>query len=330
MKILTILFCLAFRGVCGAQEAPFERKRMEDPVPPLVESLYQRGLDYLSHAQNEEGCWDERYGRFPGVVGLAMLAFLAHGEDPNHGPYALHVKRGMDFLLKHQNADNGYIGDSMYNHGFATIALAEAYGALADDRLGPALKKATELILTAQDQNPNHAWRYRPESQDADTTVAGAQLTALFAARNAGVRVPDEAITKALAFYAHCQSPGGGFGYSSPSSPNVPRTAIGVLMFSLGKKPDTPGLDNSLRYLTQDLDYRDQNYPFYYEYYMAQALFHADPALWKEWDNRNANYLATLQQADGHWNSTNGETFATAAALLSMALNYRFLPIYER
>jgi len=30
------------------------------------------------------------------------------------------------------------------------------------------------------------AWRYSPESKDADTTVSGAQMVALFAARNAG------------------------------------------------------------------------------------------------------------------------------------------------
>ncbi len=327
-RILVFLFASATLSL--AQSPASGRDRLPDPVRPEVEALYRKGLNYLIGAQTPEGCWQDRYGRFPGVVGLTMMAILAHGEDPNHGPYHKHLKRALDFLLKKQNTETGYIGDSMYNHGFATVALAECYGSIDDDRLGPALKKATELILTAQSQNPRFGWRYRPESKDADTTVSGAQMVALFAARNAGIGVPDDALDRGLAFFSSCQSPGGGFGYSSPGSPNVPRTAIGVLVFALAHQNDAPGLDQSFRYLTQDLDYRDQNYPFYYEYYMAQALFQVDPAMWKAWDERNVIYLTENQSEDGSWDGSNGPTFATAAALLSTALNYRFLPIYER
>ena len=67
----------------------------------------------------------------------------------------------------------------MYNHGFATLALAESYGAVNDDRLGPALQKAVRLILTSQEANPTKAWRYSPDARDADTTVSGAQMVAL-------------------------------------------------------------------------------------------------------------------------------------------------------
>lgn len=306
------------------------RERLPDPVRPEVENLYLEGLRYLTTQQTPEGCWRDRHGRYPGVVGLAVMAMLAYGDDPNAGPYHEPVKKSVNFILEAQDTDSGFIGDSMYNHGFATIALAEAYGAVEDERLGLALKRATELILTSQAQNPVGGWRYQPESQDADTTVSGAQMVALFAARNAGIHVPDAAITLGLDFFAKCQSPGGGFGYSSPGSPNVTRTAIGLLVFSLAHQPDAAGLEKSYRYLIEDLDYRDQTYPFYYEYYMAQALFQRDPATWEEWDRRNVRYLAGNQESDGSWKSSHGETFATAAALLSMALNYRYLPIYER
>ena len=63
---------------------------------------------------------------------------------------------------------------------------------------------------------------------------------------------------------------------------------------------------------------------------MAQALFQWDVATWEEWDRRNVRYLIENQAPDGSWSCSQGETFATAAALLSMALNYRYLPIYER
>ena len=99
-------------------------------------------------------------GKQPAIAGLAVLAMLAHGDDPNSGPYATAIKRGLDFLLKSQDSRTGYIGSSMYNHGFATLALAESYGAVQDDRLGPALEKAVALSLSSQLRNPAGAWRY--------------------------------------------------------------------------------------------------------------------------------------------------------------------------
>ena len=156
-----------------------------------VDRIYVKGLQYLSSTQTERGNWDDRpYGMEPGVVGLTMVSILAHGDDPNHGPYALTVSRALDFILSEQTPRTGYIGRTMYNHGFATLALAEAYGSVIDERIGPALELAINLILTSQSNNPKNAWRYSPESKDADTTVSGAQMVALFAARNAGLSVP--------------------------------------------------------------------------------------------------------------------------------------------
>ena len=40
--------------------------------------------------------------------------------------------------------------------------------------------------------------------------------------------------------------------------------------------------------------------------------------------------LHATQTPDGNWEGPIGSTFATAGSLLSLALNYRYLPIYER
>jgi hypothetical protein len=63
---------------------------------------------------------------------------------------------------------------------------------------------------------------------------------------------------------------------------------------------------------------------------MSQALFHADEAVWKDWNNRNVRYIDTIQSSDGSFPGNHGQTFSTAGALLSLALNYRYLPIYEK
>lgn len=292
--------------------------------------MFERGLAYLAKTQNERGCWDDSMGSEPGVVGLCVSAFLAHGEDPNHGPYAKAIRKGIDFILSQQNSSNGYIGNSMYNHGFATLALAEAYGMVDNPKIAPALKKSVDLILSAQKRNRSGAWRYTPDSTDADTTVSGCQLVALFAARNAGVPVPDEALRKGLAYMARCRGDDGGYGYTSAGGPKPTLTAIGIVCLSLAKEKEGKGFQSSLEYLKKHLNYRDRHYPYYFEYYMSQALYHADQDAWNEWNARNIRYLATLQARDGSWPGNKGESFNTAGSLLSLALNFGFLPIYER
>ena len=325
---ISIVLLMSMVTTSFAQDWINERPR--DPIPAKVDAAFRRGLDHLAATQQSKGNWKDNHGRKPGVVGLVTVAMLARGDDPNFGPYSQPVRRAIQFLLDSQNKSNGYIGDTMYNHGFATLALAEAYGHVHDQRIGPALKNAVDLILSAQEINPRGAWRYNPESQDADTTVAGAQMVALFAARNAGLAVPDKAIRDGLLFYESCFTPGGGFGYSSAGSPNITRSAIGVLIFCLAKRHKAPPMQTSLDYIKQDLNYRDRAYPFYYEYYMAQALYQADPETWKIWNKNNVDYMISTQGSDGGWDSNNGKPFGTVGALLSLALDYRLLPIYER
>ena len=153
---------------------------------------------------------------------------------------------------------------------------------------------------------------------------------ALLAARNAGVPVPDEAIERGQSFMKRCRGSDGGYGYTSSGSGKPTLTAIGSLTLSLAKDRDSKGYRASLNYLKKRLNYRDRFYPFYFEYYMSQALFHADEEVWAEWNSRNIRYLGASQSRDGSWPGTKGPAFSTAGALLSLALNYRFLPIYEK
>ncbi|MES2661574.1 MAG: prenyltransferase/squalene oxidase repeat-containing protein [Verrucomicrobiota bacterium] len=327
IRLLAAAGALALSGTAWSQNLP---GRADDSIPSQAELIYERGLQYLAKSQNDKGAWSDSVGAEPGVVGLCVASFLAHGEDPNNGPYAKNIRLGIDFILSQQNEKNGYIGSSMYNHAFATKALAESYGVLDDPRLAPALKKAVELIVSAQKRNRFGGWRYTPESRDADTTVTGCQMVTLFAARNAGLAVPDNTLKKGLDYLALMRAKDGSYGYTSSSGGKPTLTAIGSLCLSLAKERDSAGYQASLAYLKNSLDYRDRYYPFYFEYYMSQALFHADEATWKEWNARNIRYLGTIQSPDGSFPGNQGLSFNTAGALLSLALNYRFLPIYEK
>jgi squalene cyclase len=327
-----VITCMLFGSVMPVAFRAHAQKLFEGSgvLPQNVEAMYVKGLNFLSRSQAEDGSWpDINYGNAPGVVGLAVVAMLAHGDNPNWGPYALNIRRGIDYILNNTNDKTGYIGTSMYNHGFATLCLAEAYGEVDDPRLGPALKKAVECLLESQKDNPRGAWRYSPTSKDADTTVSGAQMVALFAARNAGIAVPEDAIQKGLRFFRECQHASGGIGYTSNSSPNAPRTAIMCLVFGLAREHNSDEYRRAWEFLSSQ-PYEQSSYRFYYLYYASQAFFRNSTESWEQFNRQNTAWLMENQNEDGSWNGQFGSVFTTSASLLSLALNYRYLPIYER
>src|SRR5205823_11965255 len=80
--------------------------------------------------------------------------------------------------------------------------------------IGQALELAVRAAVTSQKKNSVGGWRYSPDSTDADTSVSGAVLVGLLAARNAGIEVPDECTDKAINYYVKMTSPSGQVGYS--------------------------------------------------------------------------------------------------------------------
>jgi len=328
MRTLTALLLLFFFTALSAQ-SPIGGLQVGEGIPPELDGMYRAGLSFLASTQTLQGNWSDSYGQQPGVVGFALLAFLASGEDPNFGPYRLQIRRGAEFILSQQDANTGYIGNSMYNHAFATLALAELYGHLREPDVGSPLKRAVDLILNSQAQNPKGAWRYSPVAKDADTTVSGGQMVALFAAKNAGLEIPEEAIEKGLQFFRESMDTLGGIGYTNNSGGNTTRSAIASLSFSLNNDYTSDESKKIFEYLRANRE-QASSYIYYHFYYLAQALFQGDMAEWRAWNTRILELFRATQQQNGSWNGQRGPAFSTAAALLTMALNYRLMPIYER
>ena len=153
-------------------------------------------------------------------------------------------------------------------------------------------------------------------------------MVALLAARNAGVPVPEKSIQDGLRFYASCQTPDGGIGYISAQGPNATRTAIGCVVMALAKDKDSTAFRSAFQYLKNAGN--EMQYPAYFRYYASQAFFHGSNEAWNNWNHDNVKTLRASQTADGSWHGSFGQTFETAGSLLSLALNYRYLPIYER
>ena len=126
---------------------------------------------------------------------------------------------------------------------------------------------------------PGCCWRYSPESRDADTSVSGAVMMGLMAARNAGIKVPDECIDKGLEYFRKMTSARGGVGYSGGvgglgGSKNL--QAIATLVYAVGRRKDVKEYNAVLKQTVGNLEHREGSYPFYFRYYMAQALFQGD------------------------------------------------------
>lgn len=343
--MLRFLFSLFLFSLPGASSL-FSQDlsiRLGNEIPSEVETIYERGLTFLSQAQNENGTWRSRSEH--GITGLCLMAFLASGEDPNFGRYRQNIKNAIRSIIVGQDA-SGFFPNSMYHHGFAMLALAEAYGVVDEETLwdstdketdrksiAAALQNAIALTVEAQQANRWGGWRYSPTSTDADTSVTGSVLMGLLACRNAGLTVPEESIESALVYMQRNTASSGFVAYSGGiggGGESMARSAVATLVYSVGQKREWEEYESSLSHIAGRLDHKETAHTHYFYYYMAQALFQSDPEAWELWNRNTARMLADQQADDGSFVGSYGESYGTAMSLLALALNYRFLPIYER
>jgi hypothetical protein len=350
-------------GSVNAQPPAFQSGEV---VPHDVRLIFDRGLQFLATTQSLDGTWDGGKPRpgmkdglenaaladgswasggkqGPGVTALALLAFLASGEDVNFGIYSGQIRKALRSLIATQDAKTGYIGPSMYHHGFAMLALAEAYGAVDDRTLwsgekaprsvGQALELAVRTAITSQKSNPSNAWRYSPRSREADASVTGAVIIGLLAARNAGIEVPDESIDKALSYLRSMTDGSGDVSYLNRGnrlSTSTARVSIAALTYAVAGRKNLAEYESSLHFLKQRIGETAGPFGEYTLYYQAQALFQGDVNSWQKWNELLVRRLRESQQPDGSIRGRFNPPIATSLSLLALALNYRLLPIYER
>jgi hypothetical protein len=348
-SIIAGLFIAGLAGLPSAARAQSPTVTIGEAVPRDMREIYDRGLQYLATTQGENGDWPGGGGeQGAGVTGLGLMVFLASGEDPNFGLYSSHVRKSLRNIISGQDAETGYLGPSMYHHGFAMLALSEAYGSV-DDRdlwvdgsaknqrsIGAALELAVRSAITSQKKNPVGAWRYSPGATDADTSVSGAVLVGLLAARNAGVEVPDECIDKGINYYIQMTALSGQVAYTGGLGgfdESLSRVSIATLVFAIAGRKDLPQYKSALQYLVEKSDTPGPGgvgYAEYQRYYQAQALFQGDMKAWERWNKQLIEQLQEAQLPDGSIKGQFGPLTSTTLSLLALALNYRFLPIYER
>ena len=352
LSTITILGCLLLTPCTAWSQIDLLDVREGTGIPDGVRGIYTKGADYLAKSQKDDGTWGKgaqfHGSETNGICGLCVMAFLSTGEDPNFGKYAGNIRKAIRHIIRDQNPKTGYIQGNMYVHGFAMLALSEAYGAVDDEMLwagqtkdektrtiGEALELAVRLAVTSQKKNPTNGWRYGPNDPSADTSIVGAVLMGLLAARNAGMEVPDDTIDKALEYMKSMTSEDSGqVGYSGLGGfgQSTARSSIACLVYSIGKRQEWKEFEATKDYVADNfMESQGGSWPYYTRYYQSQALFQADYETWQKWNRETIRRLSELQSADGQLgDSQHGPVYATSMSLLALALNFRFLPIYER
>ncbi len=313
-------------------------------MPPEVEAAIDRGLAYLAAEQNADGGWATKYRT--AVTGLALMAFMLKGHFPDRAPHGEVVGKGVDYLLAEGRQRHGLMsgGDrSMYEQGLATLALSEAWGMSGrrNPEIRQGLKLAVDVIIRAQtkrDGSKNDGgWRYDPQPGDADLSHSVMLLMALASAQEAGILVPDDTMTRAVAYVKRCfQEVDGGFSYlAGRGESGYARTAGGCLSLMIAGQRQSPEAQMALKYLLRapDTNFANTSHYCYAHYYAIQTMYQAGEQPFRDWYPKISTPLLKMQSRDGSFrvpsDYTGGE-YSTAFAILILGVPYRFLPIYQR
>ncbi len=317
------------------------------------EEAVARGLEWLARHQAADGSWRfdlagcrcDGACRNPGSVrsttaatGIALLPFLGAGQTHERGEYAQTVTRGVYYLMSRMQPTTrgGDLSEgTMYGHGVATLALAEALGMTGDQMLVPYVRDAVRFLETSQDMHGG-GWRYLP-GQPGDTTVTAWQLAALKSAALAGVEVPSPTIHGICEFLDRVQVRGGeGYGYLAPQDRPC-TSAIGLLCRIYTAWPEQATVDRGLARLAARGPDREA---VYQNFYLSQALLLREHAAWPRWNAKNRDQLVARQERLGHeagsWafadpdTAPGGRLGHTALAILTLEVYYRLLPIYTK
>ena len=326
-----------------------------------VEKAVEQALEYLASKQRADGAIaDRQYDTT--MTALAVMAMASVGKTPGSvGRMGTVSKKALDFVLSDGRQDKaGYYGNRdgsrMYGHGVVTLMLTEMLGMGANERQDELIhlrcEKAIDLILSAQQQpkSPPYqgGWRYTPNSNDADLSVSVWQLMALRSAKNDGLDVPGEAISKALEYlkrsYASSLDSRGrpieavaGFSYLPTSrNPTFAMTAAGLLAIQVCGEYDSPFVTGASEWLVQHPPKWKDRFFFYGTYYYSQGMYQRGGKYASTAENLVTELLLEKQQPDGSWVAPGGEesgagrVYATSMAILSLSVKYHFLPIYQR
>lgn len=308
-----------------------------------TETSVLAALRWLQNNQEADGSWKSPRSSHA-VTGLALLAFLAHGETADSADFGATVGKGLGFLVAALDSQGFVPGRNMYAQAIVTLALCEGYALTGSPSLRGPAENAVRVLLAAQrvsKTNPQHTggWRYTPTATDADTSLTGWAIMALEAASHAGLDVPRESLQSAGDYLWKMRGQAG-FGYSSAGdNPNMTAVATFCLQF-LGFAEDHR-LKTALDLLKkQEVSWEQAkgSYVLYGWYYTTLAMFQGGGSYWESWNQQIARTMIDAQADDGSWPAppqSTGEAslgglpvYSTALGAMILETYYRYQPLY--
>ncbi len=323
-------------------EAPGRRA---SPAAAVAASASGQAIDqalaWMARAQETSGAWDcaKWQGRPEyevGLTGLALLTFLRGGGVPDGGGHSEVVQRGLEYLVRQQDAAGAFgpAGSGrMYNHGIATVVLLEAYRQGEDARLLPPIARAIDFIRA--EQLDSGGWGYaKREGEQANTSVSVWQLHALQLARAEGIADTTPAYRRGLRWIGGVVDGEGCFGYERrgdfPSGSDT-LTAMGafcLLSAMPASEASAPEVQRMARALHAVVAKGGQGTDFYRWFFLAHALKAAGDPTFQEPLDRLRRSLVAMRQTDGAhagswepagmWSAVGGRIFTTAMATLAL------------
>lgn len=333
------------------------------PREDKTDVAIRRAVAYLISQQDKDGAIQQQFqwANRTAMTALSIMAMAAVGHQPaDDTPQGHAMKRALAFILKPENQDvNGYFGGKdgsrMYGHGIVTLTLAELLGMGADgtqDKLiTERCKAAIRLILQSQAIGKNDrdegGWRYTPDSSDSDLSASVWQVSALRAAKNAGIEVPKSAIDRAVDYIKRCYySPRDARGiptdldsacaYGNGRAPVYSTAAAGLLSMQMCGNYEGLEVTASTQYLMKSKLDPDGLWFYYGTYYYAQGMYQRGGKFADHAKKSVEEALLPRQNPDGSWRATQhreadaGSVYCTSLGILALAVKYHFLPIYQR
>jgi hypothetical protein len=338
-----------------------------------------------------------------GLTALSLLAFLGQGisvgskiEIVDTAMGKRHqagtvVKNGVKWLMDHQREDGAFTESDhtfMYNHTLATMALCEAFGLSPRTReLKRPAQKGVDFLVASQKvsfEGQPWGWRYESKAELDATKAAGGVdeaaykewvsdvdishtcwvVMALKSAALAGMDVPPQTMSGALAYAEYTTGKEGLVGYQNPYQAGEvikgPRdhfayhtgtmSALGMLVRTfVTHDAEDPFLELASKHIVKDLPTVSKDklsIDYYYWYYATMALNQFDGPdsprkgagkYWEPWNKALIDSILPLQNkskaredcARGGWLDPDRWGY-TGHAIYYTAINVLTLEVYYR
>ena len=325
---------LTIRGLYAHRSPP-----RNDSSGERIGTAAIRGLRWLQQTQNADGSWGAGADDLEASTGLAVLAFLGHGDTAASPEFGTEVRKGVEFLVAGMYATNRPASPSpAFGHAIATWALCESYSMMRTVVLQSPCESGLATILKGQRRSGLWDVSYRTTDGVDDIEVSVLQVLALKSGLMMGAE--EKPLRDGLRKASEAMK------YALDAKPDVGATAGMVLCLQLcgeGRSSACKSGLATLATMTPDWEAPVFHDPVFRWFLANQAFFLDGGQHWMRWNRLFMPMLAEHQiglgddtsKGGGYWDSPgSGEPFGRVGATALCVMMFgngsiRHLPLYS-